>query len=546
MQPLRNIFNIVHGCFYPKKDILMQKNYRLNKLFALWMVIMLFGMQGCQGETGSSSSTIHSYIQSIAAWAASLFKRKQEHTLQKLENKHNIVPLVVIGSGPAGLGAGLYGARDNTYTLVIDGPNPGGLLMYTTDVENWPGRKTITGPEIIKELRESAQLRGAKFLTDTVESIDLSHWPFVIKTTNGIEINALAVIAATGASPRKLNVPGEEKYWGYGVTSCAVCDAQFFKDEDVVVVGGGDSAIEEAMQLSNHVRSITILVRGDAFRAAASMQARIANNPKVTVIYNVEVKKIVGTDGDNKEVNGVEIFNNKTKTTSMMKTSGVFLAIGHIPNSHLFKGQLDINDYGYVITKDCTHKTSVPGVFAAGEIEDFRYKQAWSSGGRGTEAALDALAWLRSIGFDGHALQVLQERGALWVPGEAGKSYEVAALNSVAHFTEQSKKSKKPMILDFWSKDCPGCMSMMPTFTAIAAKYKDAVNFYKVNTQGETGAGNDLVTKFHINRIPTVLAFKNGKVVARYTKVMTFKELDELVTSLLQETVAQPKAAPAA
>ncbi len=223
-----------------------------KKIVFVGLSISILGMQGCMGrEDHGSTGTQLSYYQAVVGWAKSLVGSAPTvtHDITTVFDKENVIPLVIIGSGPAGLGAGLYGARDNTETLIIEGQNPGGLLMYTTEVGNWGGQKSILGPDIIKELREQVAAAGAEFMADAVESVDFSQWPFVLKTMNGKTIHALSVVVATGASPRKLGVPGEDTYWGRGVTACAKCDALFFKGMDVVVVGGGDSAIEEALQL---------------------------------------------------------------------------------------------------------------------------------------------------------------------------------------------------------------------------------------------------------------------------------------------------------
>jgi thioredoxin reductase (NADPH) len=504
----------------------------------LLLLLLIVAMPGCTNPENRAAGNNHetSYWQKVTSWARALIKGKSnlKYDMATIFDKENVVPLVVIGSGPAGLGAALYGARDNTTTLVIEGSNPGGLLMYTTDVENWAGAKKITGPEIIKELREHVVSVGTHFLADTVEKVDFSQWPFVLTTMGGKTINALSVVIATGASPKKLHVPGEETYWGRGVTACAVCDARFFKGEDVVVVGGGDSAIESAIQLANHVNSVTILVRSNKMRAAASMQDRLKEYPTVSVRYNVSVREIKGNDESEGKgrgkVTSVELVDNATNAVSILPTAGVFLAVGHSPNSQVFEGQLDINEHGNVVTFNGTHKTSVQGVFAAGEIEDYRYRQAWSSGGRGTEAALDALAFLRSIGFTPTVAEQLHTSGSVW---SSEPAYEIPSLKNHQEFVEASSATDKPIILDFWAEDCPNCISMLPTVGIVAKAYQNKAHFYKVDAAGELDTVSDLVTKFHITKIPTLLVFKNGQIVGRYTGSMNKKQLTAFVDTFL-------------
>ena len=253
---------------------------------------------------------------------------RADYDISTLFTKDNIVPFLVIGSGPAGLGAALYGCRDGVPTVIVEGPNPGGLLMKTTTVDNWPGTPGILGPDIIKQLRKQVTQFGATFIADTVTAINTAVWPYEVTFESGQVIHALTIDIATGSSPSKLGVPGEEENWGRGVTTCAVCDAHFYKGEDVVVVGGGDSAVEEALQLANHAKSITILVRKDTMRAAATMQAHLAEHPNIKVMYNVMVEEIIGNDTG---VTGIKIRNTQTNTVSTLQVAGVFLAIAIRP-----------------------------------------------------------------------------------------------------------------------------------------------------------------------------------------------------------------------
>ncbi len=303
--------------------------------------------------------------------------------------------LIIIGSGPAGLTAGVYAARANLSPLIIDGYEPGGQLMSTTYVENWPGETRILGPELMKHMRDHAAHYNARFLSDTITGVDLSKKPFMLTTRREKELHTHTLVIATGAKPKRLQCPGEDTYWGKGVTTCAVCDGAFYRDKEVVVIGGGDTAMESASFLTNFTDKITLVHILSKLTASQAMQERVINNPKIKIIYNSTVTAI---DGDGKSVTGVTITNQETKKTSSLSAGGVFIAIGLTPNTHLFKNQLEMNDYGYITLKGHT-ATSVPGVFAAGDVADSRYRQAITAAGTGCAATLDAERYLKEHGL---------------------------------------------------------------------------------------------------------------------------------------------------
>lgn len=316
--------------------------------------------------------------------------------LQNLENKTCVVPMAVIGGGPAGLCAALYGARAKIHTVLFMGSLPGGQLTTTSYVENWPGIKKKLGYEIMKDLQEQVEEFGAVIKYDAIEKVEFDKWPFVLHTSSGNKINALTVIIATGACPRKLEIPGEAQYWGKGVSSCAVCDSPFFKDKKVYVVGGGDSAIEYVMNLSAYASEVTMLVRSERMRAAARMQEKLKEYPNIKILYNKKVTKIIG---DNTKLTGLEIFDNMTNKKEEINADGLFLAIGQLPNNSLFKSSLKIDSHGFINVQSPTTQTSISGIFAAGDVEDEDYKQAAVALGSGCKAALDAISFLREIGI---------------------------------------------------------------------------------------------------------------------------------------------------
>ncbi|MGE0207297.1 MAG: NAD(P)/FAD-dependent oxidoreductase, partial [Candidatus Babeliales bacterium] len=315
--------------------------------------------------------------------------KAEKYALKAVKSLKNVVPLLISGSGAAGGSAALYGSRSDLKTIVIGGEKPGGALTETSYIENWPGRVKVLGSKLMDDLHEQAKSFGAEFLNDTVLSIDCSEWPYTVKTEGGLTLRVLALIYATGSTPRTLGIPGEKEFWGRGVTTCAICDAPFCKGYDVAVVGGGDTAAEEAMQLAPYAKHITILVRGSAMRASAAMQERLKEYPNIAIAYHKEVKKINGTDG---HVSSIDVLDNQSNTMQTMPIRGFFLAIGHDPNVALVKDCVALDKEGYVALDSRSQRTSVPFIYAAGDVADKHYKQAGVAAGDAIKAALDALA----------------------------------------------------------------------------------------------------------------------------------------------------------
>ena len=300
------------------------------------------------------------------------------------------VETLIIGSGPAGYSAAIYAARADMKPVVIQGLQPGGQLTTTTDVDNYPGYKDgITGPEMMEDFKAQAERFGTDTRWGMVTKVDLSERPFKIEVDEKDTILAETVIIATGASAKWLGIEDEKRLNGYGVSACATCDGFFYKGKEVVVVGAGDTAAEEATYLAKMCTKVTILVRRDEMRASKAMQHRVFNTPNLEVLFNHETKSINGEPGPI-GVESVTAINNITKEETIIPASGFFVAIGHKPNSDLFKGQLEMDDAGYLLVEAGTSKTKVPGVFAAGDIADHVYRQAVTSAGTGCMAALDA------------------------------------------------------------------------------------------------------------------------------------------------------------
>ncbi|HEV3470552.1 MAG TPA: thioredoxin-disulfide reductase [Pyrinomonadaceae bacterium] len=308
--------------------------------------------------------------------------------------------VVIVGSGPAGLTAAIYAARADLHPLVIHGPQPGGQLTITTDVENYPGfAEGIQGPELMRQFEEQARRFGTEFLVTLVNKVDLSKRPFKLWTDDGHEIRAETLVVASGASAKWLGVPGEAPaphgLGGLGVSACATCDGFFFKGKPIVVVGGGDTAMEEATFLTRYGTRVTVVHRRDTLRASKIMQDKAFNNPKIDFIWNAEVTEILGTPETG--VTGVRLRDTKTGAESEFACEGVFVAIGHKPNTDVFRGWLDMDEVGYIKTAGRSMATNIPGVFACGDAQDSVYRQAVTAAGTGCMAAIDAERFLDSL-----------------------------------------------------------------------------------------------------------------------------------------------------
>lgn len=312
-------------------------------------------------------------------------------------NKKNHFKVLIIGSGPAGLTAAIYTARANLNPVIFEGMQPGGQLTITTEVENYPGfERGINGPELMDVMRKQAQRFGAQSFFKEITEVDFSQRPFKVKSYDE-EYTADSIIISTGASAKLLGLESENKYMGYGVSACATCDGFFFKDLKVIVVGGGDTAMEEANFLTKFASEVTIIHRRDEFRASKIMYERALKNPKIKMMTNKVIKEVVGVEENGKKsMTGVILQDTKDGSTSELKADGLFIGIGHQPNTKLFKGMLDMDETGYLITKPCSTYTNIEGVFAAGDVADKTYRQAITAAGTGCMAALDAERWLEA------------------------------------------------------------------------------------------------------------------------------------------------------
>jgi thioredoxin reductase (NADPH) len=313
--------------------------------------------------------------------------------------------VAVLGSGPAGLTAAIYAARAGLSPIVIQGIQPGGQLTTTTDVENYPGfRDVIQGPWLVEEMQAQAEHVGTKVVWDHISEVDLAHRPFRLSGDGSAQYFADALVIATGAQAKYLGLPSEEHMKGRGVSACATCDGFFYRGKKVAVIGGGNTAVEEALYMTNHSHDVTLVHRRDALRAEKILQDRLFANPHIDIVWDSEVVEFVG-GGDPEALVGLDIRNKRGGDISRLDVEGAFVAIGHEPATELFKGQLDLDSDGYIIVESGTTKTSVPGVFACGDVMDKIYRQAVTAAGTGCMAALDAEKYLAAQEFEALAAE---------------------------------------------------------------------------------------------------------------------------------------------
>jgi thioredoxin reductase (NADPH) len=510
-------------------SIIYYKDYSMNRISSIFALLVVL--------TGVSWYGYKTYHKRISPETLSITKKIHQASygsttspitidLNNALNKERIIPVAIIGSGPAGLSAALYTARAALYTVVFLGPTPGGQLTTTTYVENWPGTKKMLGTELIEQTKKQAESFGALMVNDSISSVDFSQWPFKLTTDEGHEVYALSVIIATGATPRKLNVPGEKEYFGGGVTTCAICDAPFYKGKKVVVVGGGDSAVEEGTLLTSYADHVTVLVRKSTMRAAPAMRKRLDIPGKITILYNVEITEVLG---NGKAVTGIKLKNHTTNTISTMPIDGVFLAIGHEPNIHLFKQFLATDDLDYIYLATRTQETSVPGVVAAGDIADHRYRQAGVAAGDGVKAALDTVAFLQDHGFNEEFARNLESK--YYDPYMATPAIKLQKIITNSDFDQLAKKPE-PLIVKVGASYCPPCKTLMPLIESIAGQFEGRVQFAQIDLDDDP---KELVKRFTIKEVPSLLIFKKGKLVSRHDKQMfTKRELHTLVNQVVQ------------
>lgn len=448
--------------------------------------------------------------------------------------------LVIIGSGPAGYTAAIYAGRANLKPVVFEGFQagglPGGQLMTTTEVENFPGfPQGITGPELMDQMKAQAERWGAELYTEDVISVNLSQRPFIVRSQER-EIKTNSIVIATGATAKRLGLPSEHEFWSRGISACAICDGAtpIFHGAELAVIGAGDSAAEESIYLTKYGSKVNMLVRTDKMRASKAMQDRVLSNPKIQVHWNTEAVDIFGKG----HMEGVKVRNTKTGEESQLHAKGLFYAVGHSPNTSLFKGQLELDEVGYVVTKHGTVETSVEGVFAAGDVQDHEFRQAITAAGTGCMAAMLAERWLSSTGLiqEFHQQAETADNELEHQPTKKTEAEEEAGfnLNRTRHeggyaLRKLFHESDRLLLVKYVSPGCGPCHTLKPILNKMVDEFDSKIHFVEIDIDKD----RDIAENAGVTGTPTVQLFKNKELVKEVKGVKQKSEYRQLIESSL-------------
>ncbi|HIK04468.1 MAG TPA: thioredoxin-disulfide reductase [Trichormus sp. M33_DOE_039] len=448
--------------------------------------------------------------------------------------------LVIIGSGPAGYTAAIYAGRANLKPVVFEGFQagglPGGQLMTTTEVENFPGfPQGITGPELMDRMKAQAERWGAELYTEDVISVDLSQRPFTIRSEER-EVKANTIIIATGATAKRLGLPSEHQFWSRGISACAICDGAtpIFHGAELAVVGAGDSAAEESIYLTKYGSKVNLLVRSDKMRASKAMQDRVLSNPKIRVHWNTEAIDIFG----NGHMEGIVVRNSKTGEETQLTAKGLFYAIGHTPNTSLFKGQLELDEIGYIVTKHGSPETSVEGVFAAGDVQDHEYRQAITAAGSGCAAALLAERWLSSNGLiqEFHQQPTINNElesqpAAQKTEAEQAAEFDLAATRHEGGYALRKlfHESDRLLIVKYVAPGCGPCHTLKPILNKVVDEFDGKVHFVEIDIDKD----REIAENAGVTGTPTIQFFKNKELLKEVKGVKQKSEYRQLITTNL-------------
>lgn len=454
----------------------------------------------------------------------------------------SIENLVIIGSGPAGYTAAIYAARANLKPVMFEGLTaggiPGGQLMTTTEVENFPGfPEGITGPKLMERMKAQAVRWGTECYTEDVIAVDLQQRPFTVRSTER-EVKAHSIVIATGATAKRLGLPSETQYWNNGISACAICDgaSPIFKEQDLIVVGGGDSAAEEAVYLTKYGAQVHLLVRREQMRASKAMQDRVLANPKVTVHWNTEPVDVFGDQG---LMTGLKVRNTQTGAESDIAAKGLFYAIGHNPNTSLFKGQLELDPVGYITVKPGTVETSVEGVFAAGDVQDHEYRQAISAAGTGCMAALLAERWLSANNLiqEYHQGEVpettteTQETLVTTLVADNENTFDVKATRHVGGYALRKlfHEGDRLLMVKYVSPTCGPCHTLKPILDKVVDEFEGKIHFVEIDIEADP----EIAQMGQVNGTPTVQFFHNKELVREMKGVKQRSEFRQVIESYI-------------
>ena len=457
-------------------------------------------------------------------------------TISKVENT------VIIGSGPAGFTAAIYAARANLKPLMFEGLQaggiPGGQLMTTTEVENFPGfPEGITGPELMQQMKLQAERWGTECYTEDVVEVDLSQRPFTIRSTER-EVQAHSIIIATGATAKRLGLPSEKTYWNNGISACAICDgaAPIFVGEDLVVIGGGDSAAEEAVYLTKYGSHVHLLVRKGEMRASKAMQDRVLANPKITVHWHTEAVDVFGEKG---LMTGIKVRNKQTGVETNIAAKGLFYAIGHNPNTSLFKGQLELDAVGYIKVQPGTVATSISGIYAAGDVQDHEYRQAITAAGTGCMAALSAERYLSEHNLiTEYSQEAVTEKEVVTETKTPEATENTFDINATRHYGGYALRklfheSDRVLMVKYVSPTCGPCKTLKPILDKVVAEYEGKVHFVEIDIVEEP----EIAKMGQVIGTPTVQFFHNQELVKEMKGIKQKSEYRQIIDSYLPTVV---------
>lgn len=447
--------------------------------------------------------------------------------------------LVIIGSGPAGYTAAIYAGRANLKPLVFEGFQagglPGGQLMTTTEVENFPGfPQGITGPQLMTQMKAQAERWGAELVTEDVLSVDFSTRPFKIRAETR-EVEAHSVVIATGATAKRLGLPSEHEFWSRGISACAICDGAtpIFRGVPLVVIGGGDTAAEEAIYLTKYGDHVNLLVRSDVMRASKAMQDRVLSNPRITVHWNSEAIDVVG---DEKHMTGVKIRNRQTGEESIIEAKGLFYAIGHTPNTSLFKGQIDLDEVGYIKTHGSV-ETNLEGVYAAGDVQDHEFRQAITAAGTGCMAAMLAERWLSANGlvqeFERIEADVPNEENTAHPASEQLVEFSLEHTRHVGGLALRKlyHESDRLILVKYASPSCGPCHTLKPILNKVVDEFDGKIHYVEIDIEEDP----EIAEAAGVMGTPTIHLFKNKDKVAEVKGVKQKSQYRELITTHITE-----------